>query len=240
MSPVLGSGTVGQAGGQGTGSTAPPSTSHVVIRSEDGRHVLTALSGPDPAEISGARGGWEEVTRNRRTPVTQWVGAGLMQTTVTVWLDAWAEQGSVEADLKTVDSLAPLSPSTEPPRVLVVGVPGVPSTARWVVQSVTVSERLRLPTGATARAQVAFELLEYRPGDVVVARQSATKRSVVRNATPAAGKPKTYTVRKGDTLAAIAAKVLGKSSAWPSIAKLNNVRNPNNLKAGQVLKLPAS
>ena len=110
---------------------------------------------------------------------------------------------------------------------------------RWVAQTVAVSERLRLATGVTTRAQVTFELLEYRPGDVVVARQSATKRSEVRNSTPAKGKAKTYTVRKGDTLSAIAARLLGKSSRWTEIAKLNAVRNPNNLKVGQVLKLPS-
>lgn len=244
MSPILGSGTVGQSGTStattgGSTSTAGLSPWHVTVRSEDARHALTGLSGPDPAEITDGRGGWEEVTRNRRTPVTQWVGSGLAKTTVTVWLSGWSDQSSIEPALQVLDVLAPLAPTGETPRVLVVGAPGVPATMRWVIQSVQVTERLRLPTGETARAQVILELLEYRAGDVVVARQSATKRSVVRNGTPAATKPKTYTVRKGDTLAGIAARLLGKSARWTEIAKLNSLRNPNSLKVGQKLKLPA-
>lgn len=237
MSPMLGSGPVG-AVPPGSAGGASPSPWHVTIRSEDGQHTFTGLSGPDPAELQDGRGGWEEVQRNRRPPVTQWVGASLLKTTVVVWLSRWGEQASVEPDLKTLDSLAPLSPTTDPPRVTVTGAPGVPPTIRWVIQSVAVAERLRLPSGATARAQVTIELLEYRPGDVVVVRQSATKRSQVRNGTPAKTKPKTYTVRKGDTLSAISARLLGSASKWQTIAKLNGIRNPNNLKVGQTLKLP--
>lgn len=238
MSPLNPSTIAGTPGGQGYGPAPLPG--RVTVRSEDGRTVLTALSGPDPAEISDGRGGWEEVTRNRRTAITQWVGAGLAKTTVTLWVDGWRDQRSVASDLRSVDAFAPVSPTAEPPRVVVVGAPGVPSTMRWVVQSVTVSERLLLPSGETARAQVALELLEYRPGDVVVERQSATKRSVVRNGTPAVGKPKTYTVRAGDTLSSISVRVLGKASRWPELAKLNGLRSPNNLKPGTVLKLPAA
>lgn len=236
MSPILGSGTVGASTGDG-----PVSPWHVTIRSDDGRHVLTGLSGPDPAEVTEGRGGWEEVTRNRRPPVTQWVGAGLAKTTVVLWLSRWTEQASIEPDLDVLDGLAPLDPDTEPPRVTVTGAPGVPSTIRWVVQSVAVAERLRLPDGSTSRAQVTVELLEYRPGDVVIARQSATKRSQVRNGTPAKSKPRTYTVRKGDTLAAIASRLLGKSSRWTEILNKDGskIRNPNGLKVGQVLKLPS-
>lgn len=48
---------------------------------------------------------------------------------------------------------------------------------------------------------------------------------------------KTYTVKKGDTLWAIAQKQLGNGSKWQDIAKLNNISNPNSLQVGQVLKL---
>ncbi len=50
-------------------------------------------------------------------------------------------------------------------------------------------------------------------------------------------KPKTYKVKKGDTLWAICKKYLGDGSKYPQIAKLNGIKNPNLIKVGQVIKL---
>jgi len=47
-----------------------------------------------------------------------------------------------------------------------------------------------------------------------------------------------YTVKAGDTLGKIANEQLGSLNRWTEIKKLNNLTS-NNLKVGQVLKLPA-
>ena len=62
----------------------------------------------------------------------------------------------------------------------------------------------------------------------VKAQQTPTRPSK----TPA----KTYTVKKNDTLWAICKKELGDGSKYPSIAKLNNIVNPNLIYPGQVIK----
>lgn len=54
-----------------------------------------------------------------------------------------------------------------------------------------------------------------------------TKRSV-----------RSYTVKSGDTLSAIALRFLGRASRYPEIADLNNISNPNLIRVGQVLKIP--
>lgn len=46
-----------------------------------------------------------------------------------------------------------------------------------------------------------------------------------------------YTVREGDTLWAIAGKYLGSSTKYPQIASENNIKNPNLIYPGQVLKI---
>lgn len=46
---------------------------------------------------------------------------------------------------------------------------------------------------------------------------------------------RTYTVKKGDTLTAIAAKY---KTTWRTLAVLNNLENPDLLKVGQKLKIP--
>jgi len=51
----------------------------------------------------------------------------------------------------------------------------------------------------------------------------------------------TYTVQKGDTLSAIAHRHYGKASRWHAIFEANRdqLDNPDLIKPGQVLKLPA-
>ncbi|MDN5782049.1 MAG: LysM peptidoglycan-binding domain-containing protein [Luteimonas sp.] len=51
----------------------------------------------------------------------------------------------------------------------------------------------------------------------------------------------TYTVQKGDTLSHIAKEVYGKASGWNRIFEANRdqLDNPDLIKPGQVLKIPA-
>jgi nucleoid-associated protein YgaU len=68
------------------------------------------------------------------------------------------------------------------------------------------------------------------------ARPRARARSVPASAPRAAGR--TYTVKKGEGLWAIAKSQLGKPSRWKEIAKLNGI-DDSSVRAGQVLKMPA-
>lgn len=49
-----------------------------------------------------------------------------------------------------------------------------------------------------------------------------------------------YTVKKGDTLWAIAKQYLGSGTKYPQIASENNIRNPNLIYPGQVFKITVS
>lgn len=68
--------------------------------------------------------------------------------------------------------------------------------------------------------------------------KTATK-AVVEQKRPTTGKetPKTHTVKSGETLWAIAKKYLGDGSKYTELAKINNISNPNVIRAGQVIKL---
>lgn len=59
-------------------------------------------------------------------------------------------------------------------------------------------------------------------------------------AAPAAAAGKTYTVKAGDTLGAIAKEHLGNAGAYMKIFELNKdqLTDPNKIKPGQVLHLP--
>lgn len=68
---------------------------------------------------------------------------------------------------------------------------------------------------------------------------TTTQKAVVEQKRPTTGKetPKMHTVKKGDTLWAIAKKYLGDGSKYTELAKLNNISNPDVIKEGQVIKL---
>jgi nucleoid-associated protein YgaU len=49
--------------------------------------------------------------------------------------------------------------------------------------------------------------------------------------------PSTYVVRPGDSLTSIAARVYRDPMYWVDLAKLNDLRDPRFVKAGQVIRL---
>ncbi len=63
---------------------------------------------------------------------------------------------------------------------------------------------------------------------------------VVSQAAPS-GSGQTYTVKAGDTLSKIAKELLGSASAYPTIFEANRdqLSDPDKIKPGQVLKIPA-
>lgn len=48
----------------------------------------------------------------------------------------------------------------------------------------------------------------------------------------------TYTVKKGDTLSAIARKFYGNANQYQKLATYNNIKNPNIIRIGQLIKIP--
>lgn len=72
--------------------------------------------------------------------------------------------------------------------------------------------------------------------------QVSVAAATVQSARPTttAPRPKTYTVKAGDTLWAIAKKTLGNGSRHKEIFNLNRniISNPNVIRVGQVLRLP--
>ncbi len=78
-------------------------------------------------------------------------------------------------------------------------------------------------TTATGKIQT-----EYNGQSVVLEKQRDTTGKQT---------PKTYTVKKGDTLYNICKKELGDGSKYKEIAQKNNIYNPNVLQIGQIIRL---
>jgi nucleoid-associated protein YgaU len=50
--------------------------------------------------------------------------------------------------------------------------------------------------------------------------------------------PRTWTVKKGESLSEIADRVYGESRRWPEIARANGIDDPDMIREGRVLTIP--
>jgi len=94
--------------------------------------------------------------------------------------------------------------------------------------------------GGYGDCQYRIELVEARELVVLVDGEQArmTRQKTARSAPPS---PKTYTVKPGDTLWAIAKRTLGDGSRWREIYNVNVEvigKNPSLIFPGQVLRIP--
>ena len=94
-------------------------------------------------------------------------------------------------------------------------------------EQLRVGMTLKLPAKAIKRAT---EQLNQASGNTTTSRQPQ----------PTTTRPKTYTVKSGDTLSSIAAQTLGSANKWYTLYKYNKstISDPDNLTVGTTIKIP--
>ena len=96
--------------------------------------------------------------------------------------------------------------------------------------------------GDTVKIEGAAPSQEVREKIIVAAGNTLGVAKVEENLTVAGGatEPKFYTVKKGDTLSAIAQSQLGKASRYPEIFEANKpmLTHPDKIYPGQKLRIP--
>jgi nucleoid-associated protein YgaU len=97
-----------------------------------------------------------------------------------------------------------------------------------VVESMGVTFTLFTPQGVPLRAKVSLSLKEYRNLKEQAAENKAGSPTV----------DKGWTVRRGDTLASIAADVYQDPARWREIARANQIEDPRTLAPGRLLDIP--
>jgi nucleoid-associated protein YgaU len=147
---------------------------------------------------------------------------------------ASAPTGTVEPTTPPAEAFAaPSSPLTDGPGALTLGpAPAAPATAptsgaagtgATALPTTPASASAVIPTGAGAASTA----------------PAVSPRTTVVEPAPAAGGARSYVIRQGDTLEAIARAQLGDGQKWRQIAAANPGVNPNNLKIGQTISIPA-
>lgn len=225
---------------------------------------LTALLGDTRPNIEQGYGGWEEVTRPRRAPLTTWRGQPSLHLSLPLLLDGFADNVSVEPQLGVVEKLASTrltkAGNADPPHVHIQArgnhVPYQELT--WVVNDIQWGDALMDGRGNRTRQAFTLMLVQFIE-DVQVQDLSAanrrrdkaaqkkpkpgasTHRVVAKQGTKrvaAAPHSTGTTVYDGEDLVRIAARELGDASRWVEIAKLNGLRDPRAITRGQVIRLP--
>jgi len=223
--------------------------------------VNARLSDERP-DITQGYGGWEEVERPRRSPITTFKAPPGLHLTLPILLDGWASGTSVEPQITALERMGLMTGANgEPPKVKIQGRgQAIPYQARtWVIDTLTWGDALMNANGDRVRQQVTLALLEYVEDVHLQEKCAANRRRAKAKAQkkkPGAAQKRvqakktskpglkghtrtaTTTFGGGESLSDIAARELGDASRWPEIAKLNGLRDPANVTPGQALRLP--
>lgn len=173
---------------------------------------------------------WHEIrTPKRNAPTARFSGGGPEKLNLKLFLDS-SKAGilGVQGYILILKQLAKKPPLLLDQPPLVQFVWGLTHSAMSYIESMDYEYSLFTPGGKPLQAEVTLSLVEYDMGWLSMLPINPTSRSEAR---------KTWVVVEGQTLDWIAYQEYGDSSAWRHIAQVNNLNNPMQLRAGQILKL---
>jgi hypothetical protein len=200
----------------------------------DGRFVEAWVDGPVLPTESGY-GGWNVVPAEGAEGTLEYAGVDPERWTLPLKLDAWSSGEDLQPVWDLLMSFASQQGDDPPPQVRMAGTipPGLNARA-WIIEKpVPGSERLTNQHNQLLRAQVTLNLIKAS-----FARNIASPLKQAQRAAKGAHSSRTIRARAGDTLVSIAARELGNPLKWRDISKLNGGLQPDNVKAGQRIKLP--
>ena len=237
-----------------------PKTGWVRLTTTDPPLTLVVRLSDEHSFVAGF-GGWTQIGRPRRPPLSVWQGTPGFTLTLGVLFNHYHDGTSVEPQIATLEKMAgPTGSDGQPPRVIVDAAGGaIPHQGRqWVVNDLAYGDALMNGDGNRTRQKVTVTLVEY-VAVVYLKQASAAKRQRAKAAAQrkqagaatkrikAKRKPQKAgahslaaigNVPDGEDLLTIAARELGDADRWVEIAALNGIRDPRSIVTGQVIVLP--
>lgn len=204
-------------------------------------HVAPKLAGV-AKPVNHHTEGWQAVQRMYKYSFTEWQGSLGWELQIPLIFDQWAfnptlgsAMNSVEKEIDLFERLCVKMNNQPRTPIFTLDAGGrVPHdytndhTKLWVVTGIDWGEYVTNKDGARCRQPFTATVWEWIPDKVTQSNNRFPTRPV----------PKTYKIKKGDTLVKIAVYFYGDGSKWRDIAKLNHLRDPNHPKVGKVIKLP--
>jgi len=222
--------------------------------------VVCNLSGEANYAPAGSSGGWQIIERPKMVSATQWFDrppfelsfTGILDLSIHTPAPPTSPADSVESLIAQMFKWMDAIPGTyEPPIIRLSGpIPG--KEKLWAPTNVKLMGAIR-DRNAGYRTQQTFEIsfYEYTPplGSTIGSYSNSTAQQWLQSQDPAAAggtqQYVLYTIKDGDTLNSIAARMTkgthtSVAAYIPAIQLLNNIRDPAtiSLMAGQVITLP--
>jgi LysM repeat protein len=203
--------------------------------------VRVMMISPPKLTVSGSK--WETIDRPRKAGMTLWRGRDPVEQAINILFDGYLDDSSQDVDMSILDSMARPTPSGgAPPVVHIDGAVLRRDITDWIIASIDWGDDI-------IRDVVDGSILTFRQDAVVTLREfippdeleiPGTQIAIETTSPTSKGKPKHkfHKVAKGETLLTIATDEYGDVNRWRDIAKANNIRDPNHLKGGTVLRLP--
>lgn len=222
----------------GVGGQAPSVPTHpkMTIRSESGVVLFTAPYAPQKVTHDGIAPTYASDDRPGRKPLYTLAGLGLEKMSFSLYLAYPDLQRSVEPLHKQLSELVGTG------QRVVVNY-GPMESGVWNLDGMTVTSETRsATTNEITRSTVDLTFTEVSNYVVNVGPVTGGVQPPggTQPVTGSRGTATTYyTVKKGDTLWAIAVAYYKDGSKWPQIADANGIRNPSALSIGRKLVIPS-
>lgn len=199
---------------------------------------FTGVLMSDEPVIDNAFGGWELIDRPGRSPITSFKAPPARTVEVAVIADGWRDRQSVEPAIDALAAMAQQITPALPPPVVQIEAPGVriPAVAEgWIITSLAFSEGLRGTDGVLYRMAARLTLTEFVSDATIkpVVKEPRKQRGKWTRARKVKARSNGY---DGETLLMIAKRTLGDADKWKRLAKLNKIRDPRAIRAGDRIR----
>lgn len=217
-----------------------------VTISRPGFSTVTLPSTDPNVEHSDLAADWAAQSRPGGVPLLGLAGSKLAKQRLTVTvdediLDAIAYGSTLfEPGALAEQCIADLIALAQPGPPVTVGYSTL-EAGTWRITSLSYTSRRRHPDdNRILTATVDIELTRASDAPPIALAPAAPPPIQASTPTPQPidTNQRRYTVKRGDSLFAIAQKHYGNGNVWPRIAQANNIRDPRTLKVGQVLTIP--
>jgi LysM repeat protein len=219
-----------------TAAAKPATAAHPKMVIKSGRLVLPIRITSPKVAHSNIEPDWQQIPRLGDQPLQRKGNPRMRQMRVDIILTV--DNGHIENQLSTLYLIANNStPCT-------LGNMGSLEQGFWWITAMPItSETREFGTNRITRATVAltFTMAALNSYQLPTATSAKPIKPTPTGSTthaPTPTRPKTYTVKSGDTLTAIAARFYGDPDKYAAIAAANKIRNPNLIYPGQRLTLP--
>lgn len=228
----------------------PRSQGFVEFSSRSPKLKFTCRMGQGPPKIIQGYGGWEEISRPKRTALTEWTGRSPYKLSLPILFDGWAGSSSVEPKIKILERMAIPPAKGKPPPVLRIKGPIPHSDLAWVIATDGIewaddtiylkSQRIRQGATITLLQYVADAIAQVKSAasDARAAGRPGGEGGIGNLTAKKTADNKVYPVKSGDSLVSIAARELGDGARWHEIGDLNEIRDPLAISEGLVIRLP--